>query len=166
MPRTPWFMLTASVVLALLTLGGTVGLLTLASWEPAVVRPVPTPQPVRRPRPPEPKPEPGSDAKRFAVAGEPGTAVVVAPDGGSFLENAEGSRIVLDSAKADSQLIVLDRGIVKVPRDAIITHTGEDHLVVHSPEGGSTAYYTNGMIRTRESAAKVMRSTPPAGPLP
>lgn len=112
-------------------------------------------------------------SQRIPVTGAPGFVVIVHPDGASELEDAAGVRTPLTPADATplavvpskpqpepkttvGQLIVLDRGIVDVPKDSLITFTGEDNLVVLNADGSSTVYRTDGRIERR-----ARKSSPP-----
>jgi hypothetical protein len=141
----------------------------------------PPPAAVRRPEPKALVPRtvsaaavlpPEPAARRFAVGGAEGFAVVVAPDGSSRLEAPDGSKVELTTAEPvvatpaaervikqvvsrletptpgalAGQLLVLDRGVVTVPRGAVITYMGADRVIVHEDDNTSTIYYISGAI--------------------
>ncbi len=109
--------------------------------------------------------------QRIPVAGQTGYSIVVAQDGSSYLEGPGGKKIrellppgespaaiPVDIVKKLSvtpkqslgQLIVCDKGVIDVPKDAIITFIGDDRVVTHSPNGVSVVYHVDGRIERRE----------------
>lgn len=182
------FMPAASLVLAAAAVAGSATLLVrFASWErPAPPRlsfqsPVDLPAAVEA-DPPPPPPPPGP--RRLPVAGSAGAVVVLEPDGSSYLESGDGPPIPLADAadpvaptvdealvaklaarleaapRAAGRLVVLEKGVVEVPRDAVVTYLGEDRLVVHAPDGASTTYHVDGRIVARGRSARVLPPTP------
>lgn len=120
-----------------------------------------------------------NQTRRMPVAGAPGFFIVVNPDGTSYLEKPSGQRQVLvDAAQAAvpdpgtlalrvkekmeevsrpkpkteiGQLVVLDRGVVDVPKGAVITFTGPDRAVVLNEDGiSSTVFHSDGRVERRE----------------
>jgi hypothetical protein len=128
------------------------------------------PEPEKEPAPPRPR--------RIPVGGAPGSFVVLMPDGTSYLEAADGSRQQLvdktfleqpskeeiverlvsrlreskrPAARAGpGQLVVLDRGVVEIPKDAQITLVEKDRLVALGDDGSSTVYHADGRTEVRE----------------
>lgn len=116
--------------------------------------------------------------RRVPVAGSDGYTVVLNPDGTSYLEGPDGKKTQLvdrtfartPSEKeleerirkrlqrpapaprkaAVGQLVVLDEGVVDVPRDALITYTGPDRLVALTPDGTATVYWADGRTEIRD----------------
>lgn len=113
-------------------------------------------------------------ARRVPVSGAAGFFVVINPDGSSYMEAPDGKQTKLtdpdpatapDDSVVDKvvgrmttplrktevgQLIVCDRGVVDVPKGAIITFVGTDKVVTHNPDGSSTAYFTDGRVVQRD----------------
>lgn len=156
------------VLVAVCGIGTSVLLLvTLASHDPGA--PPPGPQE----RPPATTPTRASPAppqpRRLTVAGSDGYAVVMNPDGSSYLEAPDGKRTELTGpgrAEDDAaekavtkkleearprkqgvgQLVVTDTGVVDIPRDAIVTLVGRDKVVTHEPDGTSRVYFVDGRV--------------------
>lgn len=106
--------------------------------------------------------------RRLKVAGSDGYAVIVNPDGSSYLEAPDGRQTELagpgqaeeNTAKIIERklseprpkkeglglLIVTDTGVVDVPKDAVITFVGRDKVVTHSPDGTSKVYFVDGRV--------------------
>lgn len=105
----------------------------------------------------------------MTVAGNEGYAVVMNPDGSSYLEAPDGKRTELtkpgrpDDDAAEKavtkkleevrpkkvgigQLIVTDTGVVDIPKDAIVTFVGRDKVVTHEPDGTSNVYFVDGRV--------------------
>lgn len=124
-------------------------------------------------QPPPAAPEP----RRVPVAGQDGYFVVFMPDGTSYLEAPDGKKTQLvdaafasrpdpdrlaarlaaklapkdgDKRREPGQLIVLDEGVVDVPKGAQITLIEKDRLVVMNGDGSSTVYYADGKTELRE----------------
>lgn len=135
------------------------------------------------------KPQP----KRTPIAGAPGYSVVVNPDGTSYLDGPEGRQELVDRTQAAlpderelnrrigerlrrsskpvvsqkeglGQLVVLDEGVVDIPKGLIITFTASDRLVVLNEDGASTVYHVNGKIERRERDR--LKESKPAQPRP
>lgn len=124
-----------------------------------------------------PSPAPPAEPRRMPLAGMPGYTVVVMPDGASYLEDPAGRRTRLADAEdgpadgapgpavdrlasrlsrraerklEDGVLVVLDRGVVDIPKDAIITFQGADYLVIRDGAGGFWTYHADGRVARRE----------------
>lgn len=118
---------------------------------------------------PAPAVKPAAD-ERLPVAGSPGYYVVVV-DGAAYLENPDGDRSLLAkqlmpapapqlfpkllmpqpaAAGGSGRLIVLDTGIVEVPKTGVITLIEKDYLVLHHADGTATAHYTDGRVVARK----------------
>lgn len=127
----------------------------------------------------QPTSAPAGGPRRLPVAGAPGFYVVVNPDGTSYLERPDGVRQVLvdsllartpdpreverrirakmeaaDRPKAKrelGQVIVLDKGVVDVPKGAVVTFVGSDRAVVLDDDGvSSTVYHADGRVEKRD----------------
>ncbi len=48
------------------------------------------------------------------------------------------------------QLVVCDKGVVDVPKGAIITLVAEDKVVTREADGSSTVYHTDGRVERRD----------------
>jgi len=136
------------------------------------------------------KPQP----RRTLIAGAPGYSVVVNPDGTSYLDGPDGRQELVDRTQAAlpderelnkrigerlrrsstpvvtqkeglGQLVVLDDGVVDIPKGLVITFTAADRLVVLNEDGASTVYHVNGKIERRErdrpKESKPPRPRPP-----
>jgi hypothetical protein len=119
---------------------------------------------------------PADESRRVPVAGQEGYFVVFMQDGTSYLEAPDGKKTQLVDAafarrpdpdrvaarlaaklapkdkdkREPGQLIVLDEGVVDVPKDAQITLIEKDRLVVMNGDGSSTVYYADGKTELRE----------------
>lgn len=114
------------------------------------------------------QPDP-TQPRRLVVAGSDGYAVVMNPDGSSYLEAPDGKQTQLtepgrledDAAEKAvarkleevrpkkqglGQLVVTDTGIVDIPRDAVVTLIGRDKVVTHEPDGTSRVYFVDGRV--------------------
>ena len=141
---------------------------------PVVQSPIVEPQPTATAL--EVKPQ------RFPVAGAAGFFVIVNLDGSSSLEDPAGTVTKLSDAgkltpetelvrklltnitetpetKTIGQLIVLETGVVDVPKEALITYVGKDNLVVLAADGSSKVYHVDGRIEQR-ARTSVPRLTP------
>lgn len=106
--------------------------------------------------------------KRMPVSGLPKHFIVVYLDGSSYLEYPDGRTEKLTDPgttpvpedplarkpipKPDpklEKLIVLDKGVVNIPKDSIITFIGADRVITHDSSGSSTTYFVDGRIETR-----------------
>jgi len=120
---------------------------------------------------------PALRTRRLPVAGFKDHFVVIDPDGTSYLEAPAGRTQLVDSTFAktpDEQvllakllrrldpsstqpaapaepgsLVILDAGVVGVPRDALITYTDATKLVAMNPDGTATVYYADGRTELR-----------------
>ncbi len=117
--------------------------------------------------------------QRFPVSGAAGFFVILNADGSSSLEDPSGKVIKLADANkqtpetelasrllanalsskpdvktAVGQLIVLEQGVVDVPKDALITFMDKDKLVVMATDGISTVYHVDGRVERRERKPK------------
>lgn len=138
--------------------------------KPAVTSPVVTPV-----VPPPVVPQ------RFPVSGAAGFFVILNADGSSSLEDPSGKIVKLadankqtpetelasrllanvknprpDTKTAVGQLIVLEEGVVDVPKDALITFMDKDKLVVLATDGTSTVYHVDGRVERRERKPKAI----------
>lgn len=118
--------------------------------------------------------------RRLPVAGLEGYFITVNPDGSSYMEEPGGKKTPLADAGGPptaedvvvkraseriaklpqkrtgiGQLIVLDKGVIDVPKDAIITYTGPDKVVTHEADGSSTVYHVSGKVEHRERSVRV-----------
>jgi hypothetical protein len=105
--------------------------------------------------------------RRLPVAGREGSFLVVEADGSSYLEEPGGRRTMLAEAATDAaagdvvrkvverakaprrepgQLVVLDRGVVDVPKDAVITFVGRDRVVALDTDGSASVYHADGRV--------------------
>ncbi len=112
--------------------------------------------------------------RRLPVAGTSGYTVILRPDGFSELEAPDGTRTLLTEAShstatdsidlaritarlnrkvprraEDGQLIVLEKGVVDVPKEAMIVYIGPDYLVTRDEAGDSIAYHVDGRVERR-----------------
>ena len=123
------------------------------------------------PRPvPVPSEKPVRAARRLPVAGAAGYFVVIAQDGSSQLERPDGTSTPLLEARSSSESPesprprivecarapegwpahqILDTGVVDVPRDAVITYTGRDYVVVNLGNGVSMVRHADGRTERR-----------------
>ncbi len=116
----------------------------------------------------------GSEApepRRLPLVGQEGYSVVINRDGSSDLVGPDGAVVrrlaepgpaPVDESKLPAlpepppprrglgQIIVCDKGVVDVPRDAVITFVGEDRVVTHAPNGTSVVYHVDGRIEYRD----------------
>src|SRR5262245_41414042 len=156
---------------------------------PEIKKVVETPPPKLPVKPPPPGP------RRIPVAGAEGFSIVIFPDGTSQLESPTGKRTnLVDRAFAGmpteaalfqqlnaklmgprpqprrttlEQLIVLDEGVVDIPRDAVVTFTAKDRLVALHADGTSMVHYVDGRIEVRARARDLVHSVAPGRkPLP
>jgi hypothetical protein len=189
-------MLVKSVLLFGVAIAGSIAVLVLMSRtqvvtdeqipeEPPVVTAVP--HPVATPSASLPV-----QPQRFPVAGAAGFFVVLNTDGSSSLEDPTGKVIKLADANTRTpetelaarllanatgsrpdvkttvgQLIVLEQGVVDVPKDALITFMDKDKLVVLAKDGTSTVYHVDGRVEPRErkpAAVPTATNTKGVGP--
>jgi hypothetical protein len=128
--------------------------------------------PVIAPPPPPPAPPPD---RRLPIGGAKGYNVVIRPDGSAALESPDGESRSLAAAPEptvpapgvppvtqerarrpeDGQIVVLEAGVVSVPRDAVITYTGRDRLVTHQGDGSSIVYHADGRVERRDRPSRV-----------
>jgi uncharacterized protein YjdB len=129
--------------------------------------------------------------RQLPVAGAPGFFVVLKRDGSSELLDPEGKRTPLAApgkmldkdvtqiqkavaaqlnkpAKkvAVGQLVVLEKGVVDVPKDAIITYLDTDRLITLATDGSSTVYKVDGSVETRERPGRPVLETETPQPIP
>lgn len=191
---SPTRMLVKSVLLFGVVIASSVAVLVLMLRTPVVVDEVThEEQPVA---PVVPHPTATSSVpptpQRFPVAGAAGFFVVLNADGSSSLEDPTGKVIKLADANTRTpetelaarllanvtssrpdvkttvgQLIVLEQGVVDVPKDALITFMDKDKLVVMAKDGTSTVYHVDGRVEPRErkpTAVPTATSTKGVGP--
>lgn len=140
-------------------------------------------------RPADAPGQPGTvnTSRRLPVAGAAGFFVVINADGTSYLESPTGKQALVSAdftmppsaeqalaarlaARANrpteaprkarlEQLVVLDHGVVDVPRGATITLVTADYLVVLNQDGTSTVYYVDGRseVRGRQETTRAGR---------
>lgn len=106
--------------------------------------------------------------KRMPVSGLPNHFIVVYLDGSSYLEYPDGRTEKLTDPgttptpedplarksipKPDpklEKLIVLEKGVVNIPKNAIITFVGTDRVITHDATGSSVTYFVDGRIENR-----------------
>jgi hypothetical protein len=107
--------------------------------------------------------------RQIPVEGMPGHVLVLHDDGSSELIGPDGQSTVLTRPaaattttgrekgqeapslrKGEGRLVVCDRGVVEVPKGAVITLVAEDKVVTHDPTNGtSVTYHTDGRVVVR-----------------
>ena len=123
--------------------------------------------------------------KRMAIGGAPGYFVVVNPDGSSYMESPDGKRTQLADADPTAktvsddavkgvvdrmaappkkteigQLVVCDKGVVDVPKGAVITYVGDDKVVTVNPvDGSSVVYFTDGKVTRRDRVERARQGS-------
>ena len=127
--------------------------------------------------------------RRFPIAGADGYTVVLNADGTSYLEGPTGRHDLVDKTLARTpserelavriaerikksavpvvpqreglgQLVVLDDGVVDIPKGSVVTLTAADKLVVLNGDGTSTVYHASGKIERRERTREATSPVP------
>lgn len=86
---------------------------------------------------------PSRPAPSAAPVPSPPRSFTVEADGSVIVYRRDGSTTVYAAngrARVGYRLLVLDRGVVEVPEDAIVTYMGRDKVVALAPDGSAWVY--------------------------
>ena len=121
--------------------------------------------------------------RRFPIAGSSGRWLVLENDGSAWIEDGEGKRDKLDTSSAPAissaaitakyrrltpaeapkqkgELVVLERGVVEIAADEIITLLDEDRVVTRNSAGETSVYHADGRVERRERPLRVPQPEP------